>query len=124
MEIGLLIMIKSTCITFSAYLYIIDNRKVNGDHSCNFDFLVLIETGCATPEGWQLAGESIDSGIGHADDVYLVLSLELGGLTQDYTSFRSSEGRGKTTEIGRVSFVFELQCSADCALYFFKVCNF
>ncbi|XP_014663683.1 PREDICTED: UPF0577 protein KIAA1324-like homolog isoform X2 [Priapulus caudatus] len=77
------------------------------------DCFTLDTTGCATPEGWQLAGDRVHSGLGHADDVYLVLSLQLNG-------FRSARALSKLTEVGRVSFVFELHCTADCYLYFIQ----
>nr|XP_053628310.1 endosome/lysosome-associated apoptosis and autophagy regulator family member 2-like [Cherax quadricarinatus] len=35
------------------------------------------DVGCSTSEGWQVGGDHIHSGRGHADDAYLVLSLKV-----------------------------------------------
>ena len=59
------------------------------------------------------------SGKGHADDAYLVMSLRVGG-------FRGMEQvvNGKSVALGTISFVFELDCSDDCTLFFMQVNTF
>ncbi len=56
------------------------------------------------------------SGKGNADDAFLVMTLTLGG-------FRGTEQvvKGKSVVLGTISFVFELECSADCTLFFMQV---
>ncbi|XP_037070770.1 endosome/lysosome-associated apoptosis and autophagy regulator family member 2-like [Pollicipes pollicipes] len=71
--------------------------------------------GCSTSEGWQPAGEYVHSGRGHADGVYLVLSLVVAG-------FRSSGGllNGAARQVGAVSFAFEVDCKTDCEFAFMQ----
>ncbi|XP_042213922.1 endosome/lysosome-associated apoptosis and autophagy regulator family member 2-like isoform X1 [Homarus americanus] len=73
------------------------------------------EVGCSKSDGWQVGGEYIHSGRGHADDAYLVLSLKVGG-------FRGREGfvSGMPMEVGRISFTFELKCASDCKFVFME----
>ncbi len=74
------------------------------------------ERGCVSKTGWQAATDHMHSGKGHADDAYLVMSLRIGG-------FQGSEQvvNGKSVTLGTISFVFELDCSADCTLFFMQV---
>ncbi|CAL4108298.1 unnamed protein product [Meganyctiphanes norvegica] len=76
------------------------------------------DTGCSSAEGWQLGGDHIHSGRGHADDAYLVLSLKVGG-------FRGREGfvSGRPMEVGKISFTFELSCTSDCEFVFMDASN-
>jgi len=71
--------------------------------------------GCASKDGWIPAGDHINSGQGHSDDVYLMLNLKIGG-------FRGKEEvlRGRPITVGKISFVFELECEGDCRLTFMK----
>ncbi|KAK3864258.1 hypothetical protein Pcinc_028364 [Petrolisthes cinctipes] len=73
------------------------------------------DMGCSTMDGWQVGGDHIHSGRGHADDAYLVLSLKVGG-------FRGREGfvSGRPMEVGRISFTFELSCASDCEFVFME----
>ncbi|XP_063598992.1 endosome/lysosome-associated apoptosis and autophagy regulator family member 2-like isoform X2 [Penaeus indicus] len=71
------------------------------------------DIGCNNSEGWQVAGDHIHSGRGHADDAYLVLSLKVGG-------FRGREMGGRPMEVGRISFTFELSCASDCEFVFME----
>lgn len=43
-----------------------------------YNFVIIVSAmGCSTSEGWQVGGDHIHSGRGHADDAYLVLSLKV-----------------------------------------------
>ena len=63
-----------------------------------------------------MAGEYVHSGRGHADGVYLVLSLAVAG-------FRSAGGvrNGAARQVGDVSFSFEVDCKTDCEFAFMQV---
>ena len=63
-----------------------------------------------------MAGEYVHSGRGHADGVYLVLSLAVDG-------FRSAGGLqdGAARQVGDVSFSFEVDCKTDCDFAFMLV---
>ena len=74
----------------------------------------IVENGCVTKEGWQFSTDYIHSGKGHTDDVYVVLILRLAG-------FKGHEFDSKSTHIGNVSFVFELNCKKDCELFLMQV---
>ncbi len=78
--------------------------------------VIISERGCVSKTGWQAATDHMHSGKGHADDAYLVMSLRIGG-------FQGSEQvvNGKSVTLGTISFVFELDCSADCTLFFMQV---
>ncbi|GAB6028023.1 hypothetical protein CHUAL_002249 [Chamberlinius hualienensis] len=72
--------------------------------------------GCRTAKGWQVAKDYIHSGIGHTEDAYLVLSLNVPG-------FRTQGGgivNGKPVEVGTISFTFELVCKTDCEFVFMQ----
>ncbi|XP_072026533.1 endosome/lysosome-associated apoptosis and autophagy regulator family member 2-like isoform X4 [Amphiura filiformis] len=80
----------------------------NMDSSC----LSWSGSGCSENKGWVLAGDSIHSSLGQADDAYLILQLSVEG-------FDGEEGfvDGKAIELGELSFVFSLECTADCGLF-------
>uniref|UniRef100_A0A7N8WNT3 UPF0577 protein KIAA1324-like n=1 Tax=Mastacembelus armatus TaxID=205130 RepID=A0A7N8WNT3_9TELE len=63
--------------------------------------------------GWEVAGDHIRSGAGSSDNDYLILSLHVPGF-----KVPASLSGMTTTEFGRITFVFETICSADCELYF------
>uniref|UniRef100_A0A8K9X4H4 MRH domain-containing protein n=1 Tax=Oncorhynchus mykiss TaxID=8022 RepID=A0A8K9X4H4_ONCMY len=63
--------------------------------------------------GWEVAGDHIRSGAGGSDNDYLILNLHVPGFKLP-TSLAGMTG----TEFGRITFVFETICSADCELYF------
>uniref|UniRef100_A0A8C5PKK2 Endosome-lysosome associated apoptosis and autophagy regulator family member 2 n=1 Tax=Leptobrachium leishanense TaxID=445787 RepID=A0A8C5PKK2_9ANUR len=67
---------------------------------------------CDGMNGWEVAGDHIQSGTGGSDNDYLLLNLHISGFKPP-TSVTSTNG-----EFGRISFVFETICSADCVLYF------
>ncbi|KAB7497174.1 hypothetical protein Anas_02860 [Armadillidium nasatum] len=73
------------------------------------------DAGCSKHKGWQPGGDHVHSGIGHADDAYLVLSLKIAG-------FKGREGfvNGRPMEVGRISFTFELLCSTECEFVFME----
>lgn len=72
----------------------------------------LSDRGCTTKQGWQPHGTFIDSGINHADGVYLVLRLEAGGFGHQQHFDGGVEG------FGTVSFTFEMDCIGKCLLKF------
>ena len=75
-----------------------------------------LDNGCNQAPAWQLNGNSVVSGKGHADWVYLVMTLTVNG-------FRGRGGivNGELLEVGRLSFSFEIQCAHDCELILMQV---
>uniref|UniRef100_A0A8B9L8N4 Si:dkey-153k10.9 n=1 Tax=Astyanax mexicanus TaxID=7994 RepID=A0A8B9L8N4_ASTMX len=65
---------------------------------------------------WEVAGDHIHSGIGGSDNDYLILSLRVPGF-----KLPTSIAGVTASEFGRITFVFETICSADCELYFMMV---
>nr|KAF6338168.1 hypothetical protein mPipKuh1_007155 [Pipistrellus kuhlii] len=68
---------------------------------------------CDGMNGWEVAGDHIQSGAGGSDNDYLILNLHIPGFKPP-TSVTGAMG----SELGRITFVFETLCSADCVLYF------
>ncbi|XP_026865487.2 endosome/lysosome-associated apoptosis and autophagy regulator family member 2 [Electrophorus electricus] len=73
----------------------------------------VANTKCDDMNGWEVAGDHIRSGAGGSDNDYLILNLKVPGFRLP-TSVSGTSG----TEVGRITFVFETICSADCELYF------
>uniref|UniRef100_A0A8C9W3D2 Endosome-lysosome associated apoptosis and autophagy regulator family member 2 n=1 Tax=Scleropages formosus TaxID=113540 RepID=A0A8C9W3D2_SCLFO len=71
---------------------------------------------CDGMNGWEVAGDHIRSGAGSSDNDYLILNLRIPGFKLP-TSVTGTTG----TEFGRITFIFETICSADCELYFMMV---
>uniref|UniRef100_A0A4W6DDH4 Endosome-lysosome associated apoptosis and autophagy regulator family member 2a n=1 Tax=Lates calcarifer TaxID=8187 RepID=A0A4W6DDH4_LATCA len=68
---------------------------------------------CDSMNGWEVAGDHIQSGTGSSDNDYLILNIHVPGFKLP-TSMSSHSG----TEFGRITFEFETVCTADCELYF------
>uniref|UniRef100_A0A6Q2YKR8 Uncharacterized protein n=1 Tax=Esox lucius TaxID=8010 RepID=A0A6Q2YKR8_ESOLU len=68
---------------------------------------------CDGMNGWEVAGDHIQSGAGGSDNDYLILNLHVPGFKTP-----TSVTGGAGTEFGRIVFEFEMVCSADCELYF------
>ncbi|KAM4677729.1 endosome/lysosome-associated apoptosis and autophagy regulator family member 2 [Discoglossus pictus] len=68
---------------------------------------------CDGMNGWEVAGDHVQSGAGGSDNDYLILNLHIPGFKPP-TSVTGATG----AEIGRITFVFESICSTDCVLYF------
>ncbi|KAJ7407179.1 hypothetical protein WISP_128917 [Willisornis vidua] len=68
---------------------------------------------CDGMNGWEVAGDHIQSGAGGSDNDYLILNLHIPGFKPP-TSVTGATG----AELGRITFIFETICSADCVLYF------
>uniref|UniRef100_A0ABM5GGW2 Endosome/lysosome-associated apoptosis and autophagy regulator family member 2 isoform X2 n=1 Tax=Pogona vitticeps TaxID=103695 RepID=A0ABM5GGW2_9SAUR len=68
---------------------------------------------CDGMNGWEVAGDHIRSGAGGTDNDYLIVNLHIPGFKPP-TSVTGVTG----SELGRITFVFETICSADCVLYF------
>ncbi|XP_068081917.1 endosome/lysosome-associated apoptosis and autophagy regulator family member 2 isoform X2 [Anabrus simplex] len=70
---------------------------------------------CSNSMSWQCAGTHIHSSHHHPDTAYLLLSLNVAG-------FRSKGGvsGGHRLEVGRISFVFELDCKSKCEFVFMQ----
>ncbi|ROI15319.1 UPF0577 protein KIAA1324-like [Anabarilius grahami] len=66
--------------------------------------------------GWEVAGDHIRSGVGGSDNDYLILNLRVPGF-----KLPTSVDDASATEFGRIMFIFETNCSADCELYFMIV---
>jgi len=75
-----------------------------------------IDSGCNQSPPWQLSGNHVRSGKGHADWVYLVLTLTVEG-------FRGIGGmiNGQLLEVGTLQFSFEMTCKQDCELLLMQV---
>uniref|UniRef100_A0A3Q0S9U5 Endosome-lysosome associated apoptosis and autophagy regulator family member 2b n=1 Tax=Amphilophus citrinellus TaxID=61819 RepID=A0A3Q0S9U5_AMPCI len=73
---------------------------------------------CDDMNGWEVAGDHIRSGAGSSDNDYLILSLHVPGFKVP-ASLSGMTG----SEFGRITFVFETICSADCELYFMMDVN-
>uniref|UniRef100_A0A672IIG7 Si:ch211-233h19.2 n=1 Tax=Salarias fasciatus TaxID=181472 RepID=A0A672IIG7_SALFA len=71
---------------------------------------------CDSMNGWEVAGDHIQSGTGSSDNDYLILNIHVPGFKLP-TSMSSHSG----TEFGRITFEFETVCAADCELYFMMV---
>ncbi|KAM6290336.1 endosome/lysosome-associated apoptosis and autophagy regulator family member 2 isoform 3-T3 [Porphyrio hochstetteri] len=69
-------------------------------------------------QGWEVAGDHIQSGAGGSDNDYLILNLHIPGFKPP-TSMTGATG----SELGRITFIFETICSADCVLYFMADVN-
>ncbi|CAN0136335.1 unnamed protein product [Lampetra planeri] len=66
---------------------------------------------CDSMNGWEVAGDHIYSGAGSNDDDYLILFLHVAG-------FRTPSFGAGQSDIASITFVFEMQCLADCELHF------
>ncbi|KAB5541997.1 hypothetical protein PHYPO_G00086360 [Pangasianodon hypophthalmus] len=73
---------------------------------------------CDDMNGWEVAGDHIRSGIGGSDNDYLILTLRVPGF-----KLPTSVAGVTASEFGRITFVFETICSADCELYFMMDVN-
>uniref|UniRef100_A0A8C5FYW2 UPF0577 protein KIAA1324-like n=1 Tax=Gouania willdenowi TaxID=441366 RepID=A0A8C5FYW2_GOUWI len=71
---------------------------------------------CDDMNGWEVAGDHVGSGAGSSDNDYLILSLHVPGFRVPASLSGMTGG-----EFGRITFVFETICSADCELYFMMV---
>ncbi|XP_030646148.1 UPF0577 protein KIAA1324-like [Chanos chanos] len=73
---------------------------------------------CDGMNGWEVAGDHIRSGTGGSDNDYLILNLKVPGFRLPTSVTETS-----SNEYGRITFVFETICSADCELYFMMDVN-
>lgn len=69
--------------------------------------------GCRNATAWKPSGDYIQSGQGHGDDAYLILSLDVGHFRSKDVVFS-----GRTMAFGTVGFTFELDCTGLCELVF------
>ncbi|KAJ6666369.1 hypothetical protein lerEdw1_000642, partial [Lerista edwardsae] len=82
----------------------------------------VINSKCDGMNGWEVAGDHIRSGAGGTDNDYLIVNLHVPGF-KHFVSFLSNRPptsvAGATgSELGRITFVFETFCSAECVLHF------
>ncbi|XP_032379813.1 UPF0577 protein KIAA1324-like [Etheostoma spectabile] len=73
---------------------------------------------CDTMNGWEVAGDHIQSGAGSSDNDYLILNIHVPGF-----KLPTSMSSHSATEFGRIKFEFETVCVADCELYFMMDIN-
>ncbi|PIK52994.1 hypothetical protein BSL78_10103 [Apostichopus japonicus] len=73
------------------------------------------DSNCDRDSGWIAAGNHIHSGENYADDVYLILTL-------DVTEFQvgGSYFEGQDTIVAEITFAFDMDCHQDCSLYFLE----
>ncbi|XP_028408031.1 UPF0577 protein KIAA1324-like [Dendronephthya gigantea] len=79
----------------------------NMDRMCQSSY----DRGCASQDGFQLRGTSIDSGYGHADDARVLLFLGTDGFKRSHLY----------PGLGTVTFEFEMQCAGPCYLSFYQL---
>ncbi|XP_059421236.1 endosome/lysosome-associated apoptosis and autophagy regulator family member 2-like isoform X1 [Carassius carassius] len=70
---------------------------------------------CDGLNGWEAAGDHVQSGAGRSDNDYLILNLAVPGFKLP-VSVRGASGG----EYGRITFEFETNCSTDCEFYFME----
>uniref|UniRef100_A0A8C9XFV5 Endosome-lysosome associated apoptosis and autophagy regulator family member 2a n=1 Tax=Sander lucioperca TaxID=283035 RepID=A0A8C9XFV5_SANLU len=73
---------------------------------------------CDNMNGWEVAGDHIQSGAGSSDNDYLILNIHIPGF-----KLPTSMSSHSATEFGRITFEFETVCVADCELYFMMDVN-
>lgn len=73
---------------------------------------------CDSMNGWEAAGEFVQSGAGSSDNDYLILNIHIPGF-----KLPTSMSGQSPSEFGRITFEFETLCSADCELYFMMDVN-
>ncbi|XP_067090426.1 endosome/lysosome-associated apoptosis and autophagy regulator family member 2 [Osmerus mordax] len=75
-------------------------------------------TKCDSMNGWEVAGDHIHNGAGGSDNDYLILNIHVPGF-----KLPTSMAEGSGSEFGRITFVFDMVCQADCELYFMMDAN-
>ncbi|XP_026142946.1 UPF0577 protein KIAA1324-like isoform X1 [Carassius auratus] len=73
---------------------------------------------CDGSNGWEVAGDRVQSGAGRSDNDYLILTLTVPGFKLPVSVRGVSD-----SEYGRITFEFETSCSADCEFYFMTDVN-
>uniref|UniRef100_A0AAV2KQP3 Uncharacterized protein n=1 Tax=Knipowitschia caucasica TaxID=637954 RepID=A0AAV2KQP3_KNICA len=68
---------------------------------------------CELMNGWEAAGEYVQTGAGSSDNDYQLLNIRIPGF-----KLPTSLSGQAPSEYGRITFEFETLCSADCELYF------
>uniref|UniRef100_A0A8C2AWK2 KIAA1324 like n=1 Tax=Cyprinus carpio TaxID=7962 RepID=A0A8C2AWK2_CYPCA len=71
---------------------------------------------CDGLNGWEVAGDHVQSGAGRSDNDYLILTLTVPGFKLPVSVRGASD-----SEYGRITFEFDTSCSADCEFYFMTV---
>ncbi|XP_028306962.1 UPF0577 protein KIAA1324-like [Gouania willdenowi] len=77
---------------------------------------------CDNMNGWEVAGDHIQSGAGSSDNDYLILNVHVPGFKLP-TSVSAHAAADWETEFGRITFEFETVCTGDCELYFMMEAN-
>ncbi|KAM9376871.1 endosome/lysosome-associated apoptosis and autophagy regulator family member 2 isoform 2-T2 [Pholidichthys leucotaenia] len=73
---------------------------------------------CDSMNGWEVAGDHVQSGTGSSDNDFLLLSIHVPGF-----KLPTSASSQSAAEYGRITFEFETQCKADCEFYFMMDVN-
>lgn len=81
-----------------------------------FDCITGVSVGCISKDGWTMSEEYIETVLINSDDVYLVVSLEVGG----FRSVPSSDDKMNVPN-AEISFLFDTVCSDKCDFLFFMV---
>ncbi|XP_028309712.1 UPF0577 protein KIAA1324 [Gouania willdenowi] len=87
------------------------NRMPANMKSANF-LLGLIKDENST--AWEVAGDYIYTTAGELDTDYMMLTLTVPGYRLPQSEVKDNE----SSQLSRITFVFETQCTADCRLYF------
>ncbi|KAM6108299.1 endosome/lysosome-associated apoptosis and autophagy regulator 1 [Pterocles gutturalis] len=64
--------------------------------------------------GWEVAGDYIYTAAGASDNDFMILTLLVPGFSPPSPVLED----GESTEVARITFVFEMLCSVSCQLYF------
>jgi hypothetical protein len=75
--------------------------------------------GCRSQEGWYPATNYIETVHVNSDDVFHVLSLDIGGFRGDTVNEETS-GNTDDVTVAEVSFMFETHCTSGCIFHFLK----
>ncbi|XP_050414359.1 endosome/lysosome-associated apoptosis and autophagy regulator family member 2 isoform X2 [Patella vulgata] len=104
----------SQCPVSTSPLYSIDYRwwntmPPNVTSSC----LSMTATQCSKQVGWLTAGDHIRTNFGRDKEIFIILTMQISGL-------RGHPGSvdGKATVLGKISFMFDIECVGDCELVF------
>jgi hypothetical protein len=75
--------------------------------------------GCVTNDTWTLNQDYVQTVSVNDDDVFLVISLDVGG----FRALQQSDEQAPAVGNAQVSFVFDTECSSECEFLFLVVRN-
>ncbi|XP_056413693.1 endosome/lysosome-associated apoptosis and autophagy regulator 1 isoform X2 [Hyla sarda] len=69
--------------------------------------------------GWEVAGDYIYTSAGSSDNDYMILTMNIPAFSTPQQSTQDRE----SNEVSRITFVFDMNCSMNCQLFFMKTVN-